>query len=118
MRTRKTPIKWRRDWALYRAQSGTDSRGNPIRTYDMDNPDFTGTAGNASGVCWQLSGEAANTEELGDKYRLTASFVLYLDALEIAEFDRCIFGGAVWEVRKVLQWPNHRQVELVEVKRL
>lgn len=118
MRTRQTPIKWRKDWQLYRARSGTDSRGNPVRTYDMDSPDFTGTAGTVSGVCWQLSGSNAQTEEMGDRYNLTASFVLYLDALEIAEFDRCSFGGALWEVRKVLQWPNHRQVELVEVKKL
>ena len=44
-----------------------------------------------------------------------AGFVLYDDALEIAPFDRCVFGGGIWEVRSVTPWLSFRHVELERV---
>ena len=115
--SRETPLRWRKDWALHRAIPATDSRGNPIRRYDMDTPDFVGTAGTASGVCWQVKSGAWTAQELGERAQGGATFDLFSD-LEIAPFDRCVFGGAVWEVRSVLPRSNHRHVVLEEVKRL
>ena len=114
---RETPIRWRKAWTLHRGMLTTDSRGNPIRRYDMDTPDFVGTAGTASGVCWQVKSGAWTAQELGERAQGGATFDLFSD-LEIAPFDRCVFGGAVWEVRSVLPRSNHRHVVLEEVKRL
>lgn len=118
MRLRSTPAGWRKDWALHRAIPATDSRGNPIRRWDMDTPDFVGTAGTASGVCWQVKSRAWTAQELGEQAQGGAAFDLYLDALEISPCDRCVFGGAVWEVRAILPRSNHRHVVLEEVQRL
>lgn len=113
--TGETPLSWRRDWALYRSIEGTDSRGDPVRRYDMENPDFTGTAGTASGVCWQIKSGQWSVEEFGESATGGAAFDLYLSALEIAPFDRCVFGGRLWEVRGVQSWPGHRHITLTEV---
>lgn len=112
-----TPLKWRKDWKLYRSQPVTDSRGNVSRKWDTDTPDFIGKAGTASGVCWQVKSAEWAMKELGEKATGAATFDLFLD-LPIAPFDRCDFGGHIWEVRAVLPRSNHRHIQLVEVRAL
>lgn len=70
MRMRQTPLTWRRAWQLHRSISSTDSRGDPIRTYNMDTPDYVGAAGASSGVCWQI----ASAEDTGADLRRTADW--------------------------------------------
>lgn len=111
----QTPLSWRRAWALHRAASGMDSRGDPVRTWDMETPDYTGHDGAASGVCWQIGSDDTAVREYGEQPVSTARFVLYDDTVEIAPFDRCVFGGGVWEVRAVTQWLSHRRVDLERV---
>lgn len=115
---RKTPLDWRKDWTLYRSIQSKDSRGDAVRRWDMEHPDFTGTAGTASGVCWQVKTGEAALREFGEGVTSGAAFDLYLDALEIEPFDRCVFGGAVWEVRSVLHRSGYRHITLAEVKPL
>lgn len=110
----QTPLGWRRAWQLHRSIPGTDSHGDPIRTYDMDTPDYIGVAGSESGVCWQIGSNGNEVQQYGERPSSNASFVLYGD-LKIAPFDRCIFGGHTWEVTAVTSWLNHRLVELKEV---
>lgn len=111
---RETPTAWRRAWQLHRSIPGTDSRGDPIRTYNMEEPDYTGVAGTESGVCWQISNSDNEVQTYGERPSATASFVLYGD-LPISVFDRCVFSGGTWEVTAVDQWPHHRYVKLKEV---
>ena len=47
---RQTPCAWRRAWKLYRSVQTVDSRGDPVRKYDMTSPDYTGEDGKSSGV--------------------------------------------------------------------
>ena len=112
---RETPMRWRKSWRLHCSTVSQDSRGNPVRTYDMENPDYTGTAGTASGVCWQVRSGAWRAQELGEQAEGGATFDLFTDAPEIRPFDRCVFAGSVWEVRAVLPRSNHRHVVLEEV---
>lgn len=112
---RRTPCAWRRAWALYRSVQTTDSRGDPVRKYDMTSPDYTGEAGKASGVCWQITSDGIQVDTSGERPTRTAAFVLYDSAVEIAPFDRCIFDGGTWEVKAVQSWPNHRYVTLEAV---
>lgn len=112
---RQTPLVWRRAWQLHRAVSGADSRGDPIRTYNMDMPDYVGVSGAPSGVCWQINSAEHSVQTCGERSSGTASFVLYDDAVTIEPFDRCVFGGGTWEVKSVTQWPRHRLVELERV---
>lgn len=114
IRAAGTPLDWRKDWQLYRSISDRDSRGDPIRRYDLEHPDFTGTAGTASGVCWQVKSAQWAAEQFGEVSTGGAAFDLFLE-LDIAPFDRCVFGGSVWEVRAVLPRSAFRQVLLVEV---
>mgnify|MGYP000866506690 FL=1 len=111
---RQTPPNWRRAWQLHRSISGADSHGDPVRTYNMTTPDYVGVAGSESGVCWQIGSSESEVQQYGERQVSTASFVLYGD-LEIAPFDRCVFGGGTWEVTAVNSWLNHRLVELKEV---
>ena len=111
----QTPLAWRRAWQLHRSISGTDSRGDPKRTWNMVDPDFIGEAGEPSGVCWQIGSDTSAVQTYGERPVSTAGFVLYDDTLEIAPFDRCVFGGGVWEVKAVTPWLNHRHVELERV---
>lgn len=113
-----TPLKWRKDWSLYRSTTSTDSRGNVSRKWDTNQPDFVGHAGTASGVCWQIKSSEWALRELGEKVSGGATFDLFLDALTIAPFDRCAFGGSLWEVREILPRSNHRHIRLVEVRSL
>lgn len=113
-----TPLSWRKDWKLYRSTSTKDSRGNMSRKWDTDTPDFVGKAGTVTGVCWQIKGSEWALKELGEKVTGAATFDLYLDALDIQPFDRCAFGGSLWEVREVLPRSNHRHIRLVEVRAL
>ena len=115
MRVRQTPLAWRRAWQLHRSISGVDSRGDSIRTYDMDTPDHVGAAGTLTGVCWQINSAENTVQTYGEQSSGTASFVLYDDAVEIAPFDRCVFGGGTWEVTAVTPWMHYRLVELERV---
>lgn len=115
---RQTPLAWRKEWTLHRSATSTDSRGNPKRTWDMEHPDFTGAAGAASGVCWQVKSGAWARQELGERASGGATFDLFDSSVTIAPFDRCTFGGSVWEVRSVLLRSDHRHIVLEEVKRL
>ena len=108
---RQTPCAWRRAWALYRSIQTTDSRGDPVRKYDMTSSDYTGEAGKASGVCWQITSDGIQVDASGERPARTAAFVLYDSAVEIAPFDRCVFDGGTW----VQSWPNHRYVTLEAV---
>lgn len=112
---RQTPLAWRRAWALYRSRQTTDSRGDPIRNYDMTSPDYVGEEGKPSGVCWQITSDSVQVDVAGERLVRTAAFVLYGQTIEIAPFDRCVFGGSVWEVKAVQSWPNHRYVTLEAV---
>lgn len=116
MKLRNTPLWWRKDWSLYRSILDVDSRGDPVRRYDMEHPDFTGAARTASGVAWHIAGHEATVREYGEDVTAAASFLLELDGLEISAFDRCVFGGKVWEVRGVLERSGFRTVKLVEVQ--
>lgn len=122
--TRETPLAWRKEWTLHRSTASTDSRGNLKRTWDMEHPDFTGAAGAASGVCWQVKSGASvasgawTRQELGERASGGATFDLFDAALAIAPFDRCTFGGSVWEVRAVMPRSDHRHVVLEEVRKL
>lgn len=111
---RRTPFAWRRGWQLHRVREGTDSRGDPVRTWDMDEPDFIGETGSSTGVCWQINDDNNSVQEYGEQPVSTASFILYSE-VEIAPFDRCVFGGGVWEVRAVTPWLHFRRVELERV---
>lgn len=114
---RETPMRWRKAWALHRATVTEDSRGDPVRRWDMTAPDYVGEAGAASGVCWQVRSGAWTAQELGERASGGATFDLFSD-VAIAPFDRCVFGGSVWEVRAVLPRSNHRHVVLEEVRKL
>jgi hypothetical protein len=114
---RETPLRWRKGWALHRGILTTDSRGDPVRRWDMETPDYTGTSKTPTGVCWQVRSGAWTAQELGERAQGGATFDLFTD-LEIAPFDRCVFGGSVWEVREVLPRSNHRHVVLEEVRKL
>ena len=115
MRMRQTPLTWRRAWQLHRSISSTDSRGDPIRTYNMDTPDYVGAAGASSGVCWQIASAEDTVQTYGERPTGMASFVLYDDTVEIAPFDRCVFGGGTWEVKAVTPWMHYRLIELERV---
>lgn len=115
MKLHNTPLSWRKDWTLHRSKQETDRRGDPVRRYDMDNADYIGAAGTASGVAWHVASHAKTVEEYGESVSASASFLLDDAELEIAPFDRCCFGGGVWEVRGVKQRANFRTVELVAV---
>lgn len=111
---RETPLKWRKAWALHRSSTVTNSMGDSVRRWDMETPDYTGEAGKASGVCWQVRTGAWTAQELGERAQGGATFDLFSD-VQIAPFDRCVFGGSVWEVRSVLPRSDHRHVVLEEV---
>ena len=78
---RQTPCTWRRAWALYRSIQTTDSRGDPVRKYDMTSPDYTGEAGKASGVCWQITSDGIQVDASGERPARTAAFALYDSAV-------------------------------------
>lgn len=115
MMTMQTPLAWRQAWQLHRAREEEDSHGDPIRDWDMETPDYTGEAGKSSGVCWQIGSDDNTVREYGEQPVSRAGFVLYDDTVEIAPFDRCVFGGGVWEVRAVTPWLSFRRVELERV---
>ena len=112
---RHTPLNWCRSWNLYRSTQATDSRGDPVCKYDMTSPDYTGEEGKSSGVCWQITSDGIQVDASGERPARTAAFALFDAAVEIAPFDRCAFGGSVWEVKAVQSWPNHRYVTLEAV---
>lgn len=116
MERQNTPLEWRKDWQLFRARQETDCRGDPVRRWNMTEPDHSGKAGTAEGVAWHIKNHAAAVEEYGEDVSAAASFLLDDPSVEIAPFDRCVFGDAVWEVRGVLERAAFRAVELVEVR--
>lgn len=109
-----TPLSWRKDWKLYRSTVHVDERGNERRRYSEE-PDYVGKAGTASGVCWQIHSAEWALREFGEKAAGGATFDLF-SGVEIAPFDRCEFGGHLWEVRSVLPRSNHTNVGMVEVR--
>lgn len=115
--TQKTPLDWRKEWKLYRSTSVLDSRGNHKRTYPGE-PDFVGEAGSPFGVAWQIHSAEWAQKELGEQAQGGASFLLYAPEVAIAPFDRCVFGGYLWEVRSVVECSNFRSIGLVEVRKL
>lgn len=115
MKRRETPLAWRKAWALYRSISAEDSYGTPVRRYNMEAPDYEGAAGAASGVCWQVRTGAWVTQELGEQATGGATFDIYDGTVQIEHFDRCVFGGSVWEVRAVLPRSDFRHIVLEEV---
>lgn len=115
MKRHETPLEWRKAWALHRSISTEDSYGTPARRYNMDAPDYEGAAGTASGVCWQVRTGARVLQELGEQATGGATFDIYDSAVQIEPFDRCVFGGSVWEVRAVLPRSNFRHIVLEEV---
>lgn len=108
---RGTPLRWRKAWNLYRSSTGTNSMGDPERRWNMETPDYIGEAGKASGICWQVRTGAWTAQELGERAQGGATFDLFTD-VSISPFDRCVFGGSVWEVRAVLPRSDHRHVVL------
>lgn len=111
-----TPLEWRKDWKLYRSTVHVDERGNERRAYPEE-PDYTGRAGSTSGVCWQVKSAEWTLREFGEKAAGGATFDLF-SGISIQPFDRCAFGGHLWEVRSVLPRSNHVHVALVEVRSL
>jgi hypothetical protein len=114
MKLRNTPLWWRKDWTLHRSKVELDSHGDPVRRYDLTKADYTGQARTASGVAWHIASREAMLREYGDSISASANFLLDLP-LAIEEFDRCVFGGTVWEVRSVMERSGFRMVKLVEV---
>lgn len=111
-----TPLSLRKDWKLYRSTVYRDTRGNERRAYP-EQPDYVGKAGTVSGVCWQVKSAEWTLRECGEKAAGGATFDLFT-GVSIQPFDRCSFGGHLWEVQSVLPRSNHRHVKLVEVKSL
>lgn len=109
-----TPLSWRKDWSLYHSTVNRDGRGNERRAYPED-PDYVGTAGTASGVCWQIHSADWALKEFGEKATGGATFDLF-SSVSIQPFDRCEFGGHLWEVRSVIPRSSFVHVGLVEVK--
>ncbi|MCC8064163.1 MAG: hypothetical protein LIO70_03630 [Clostridiales bacterium] len=110
-----TPTAWRKGWTLHRAVTGVDSYGDPVRTWDMDTPDYTGAEGESSGVCWQIMSREAAVAEFGEAVAGAAQFDLFDDAVALSAFDRCVFAGRVWEVRGVAERSWYRHITLTEV---
>lgn len=117
MERRSTPLEWRKNWQLFRARQETDRRGDPVRRWNMSEPDYSGKLETASGVAWHIKSHAETVEEYGEAVAAAASFLLDDPAVEISPFDRCVFGGALWEVRGVLVRSAFRTIELVEVSK-
>lgn len=115
MKLRSTPVEWRKDWQLFRARQETNRRGDPVRRWNMAEPDYSGQADTASGVAWHIKSHAAAVQEYGEDVTAAASFLLDDPSVRICLFDRCVFGGALWEVRGVLVRSAFRMIELVEV---
>ncbi|MCD8147792.1 MAG: hypothetical protein LUD84_11060 [Clostridiales bacterium] len=110
-----TPTSWRKAWTLHRAVTGVDSYGDPTRTWDMDNADYTGEDDQANGVCWQILSREAAVKEFGESVTGAAQFNIFDATVEISEFDRCVFDGRVWEARGIADRSWFRHITLVEV---
>ncbi len=123
MTVRDTPTAWRQGFSLYRRRQGTDSLGNETAWYDMDAPDAVISAEEGLDFqyprAWNTSGHVgtagASVAEMGE----TSGGVLegYLKGeLELAAFDRLEVDGALWEVRAIRRWPEHRELLLQRIK--
>ena len=119
----ETPARWRRGFRLYRRRTGADALGNETAVYDLAHPDLVRDA--ADGIdlqpprSWNSSGTLGSTGARVEPWGETAGGVLegyVFDALEVAEFDRLAVDGALYEVRRVLNWPSHRQLLIQRVK--
>ena len=53
MLSRRTPVAWRKGFALHRRKAGTDRYGDAVAVYDMEHPDVTVADGDEDGICWQ-----------------------------------------------------------------
>ncbi len=115
MRSLSTPPEWGKAWSLYRRTTGTDSAGDPTAVYDMEHPDFTAQAGEPGAVLWQVQDGATEVAPFGEQVTAIATGRLFGAEPEIAPFDRVHFDGALWEVRSVAQWPQHRKVTVVQL---
>lgn len=118
MLTRQTPQGWRRGFSLCRRRLTADSLGNPVASYDLDNPDYVAEDGSEGAVSWQnlrswqSSGRLTSGAEPGEQGETAAGVLegcIFSD-LEIAAFDRIVLDGEVYEIRSVQRWPGHRKL--------
>ncbi|MCD8384584.1 MAG: hypothetical protein LUC39_06455 [Clostridiales bacterium] len=118
MLSRQTPLAWRRGFSLYRRSLETDSMGDPVAVYHMDEPDFTAEDGTEDGICWQSvqswqSGgrltSGLSRKEPGESSTGAVEGCLFTD-LELSPGDRLTIGEGLYEVRSLQQWPGHRKV--------
>lgn len=117
MLRRETPLAWRRGFALYRRRLETDALGEQRAVYPEE-PDYTAEDGTAEGICfqyiqsWQNSGRLTSgwmPREQGEMPVGILEGRLFSD-LAIAPFDRLRVGDALYEVRSVQRWQNHRKL--------
>lgn len=124
MLTRKTPLAWRRGFTLHRRRQTTDTYGDPVDVYDMDNPDFTALDGTADGICWQnlrtwqsagTRSAGAQVDRWGEHCGGILEGVLY-GGLPLSVFDRFVIDGAVYELREIQNWMDYRKLQLQRLR--
>lgn len=114
-----TPPKWRRGFQLYRRRTGTDSLGNEMAFYDMEQPDAEVSPENGVSFqrprAWNPSGKLSSAGAQVVEYGEVMGGVMgcYLrDDLAVAEYDRIAVDGLLYEVRSIQTWPGHRKLLL------
>lgn len=123
MLSRKTPVEWRKGYALHRRRLEEDCYGEQVSRYDMENPDLVVRDGEENAVCWQdlktwQTGGQLSTgsmvKESGESVRGVLQGVLY-GPLEVAPYDRFLIEGELYELRKIQKWPGHRLLQLQRI---
>lgn len=109
------PDSWGKAWSLHRRQTGTDSYGDPKTYYDMDTPDYEAEAGTNGAVAWQSTEGGEQVQEPGEISSGSATGRIFDSTIEVSEFDRVVFDGAVWEIRSIDYWPSFRSLKVVKM---
>lgn len=119
MLSRRTPAEWRKGYTLHRRRQETDSYGERVNRYDMDNPDLIVLDGEDNAICWQdvktwQTAGQLNTgnmvTESGESVRGVLQGALF-GPLEVNPYDRFVVDGELYEVRKIQKWPGHRLLQ-------
>lgn len=120
MLKRQTPLSWREGFALCRRRLETDSMGEPMAVYHMDEPDFVARPGTEEGICWQSvqswrsSGRLTSGSSRQEQGELDTGVLegRIFSRLELAPFDRLVIRDEVYEIRNIQHWPGHRTLQL------
>jgi hypothetical protein len=105
-------------YALHRRKWTMDEYGEREPVYDMETPDFVAQPGGEDAVCWQNAGYSSNRgtlssgakqEQQGERVREILQGALF-SQLEVAEYDRLVIQGKVYELREIQHWPSHRML--------